>query len=119
MSGAIWDTLPVTEKEKDEICFQKLRSSVKINQFPGLFSLGRKDSLWRGYTQMRNRWGGAQFDFHSRTFILPEDREELEAEMAGEDKAFIMKPPNWYCGIGIKMIHRLGNTQHISSLALY
>ena len=111
LSGAIWDTLPVTEKEKDEICFQKLQSSVKINQFPGLFSLGRKDSLWRGYTNMRQTWGDKHWDFHSRTFILPEDREELESVMAREDKAFIMKPPNWYCGIGIKMIHRLGNTQ--------
>ena len=109
----------MTEKEKDEICFQKLRSSVKINQFPGLFSIGRKDSLWRGYTGMRQTWGSRQFDFHSRTFILPEDREELETAMAGQDKAFIMKPPNWYCGIGIKMIHRLGNTQSLSCLALY
>ena len=117
VSGAIWDTLPVTEKEKDEICFQKLRSSVKINQFPGLFSIGRKDSLWRGYTQMRQSWGGRHFDFHCRTFVLPEDREQLETVMAREDKAFIMKPPNWYCGIGIKMIHRLGNTQ--SPLAVY
>ena len=60
---------------------------------------------------MRQTWGDQHWDFHSRTFILPEDREELETVMAREDKAFIMKPPNWYCGIGIKMIHRLGNTQ--------
>ena len=90
---------------------------MKINQFPGLFSIGRKDSLWSGYTQMRQSWGGRHFDFHCRTFVLPEDREQLETVMAREDKAFIMKPPNWYCGIGIKMIHRLGNTQ--SPLAVY
>ena len=65
VSGAIWDTLPVTEKEKDEICFQNLPSSVKINQFPGLFSIGRKDSLWRGYRKMRGVWGTAEFDFKS------------------------------------------------------
>ena len=28
MSGAIWDSLPITEKEKDEICFQNLNSEV-------------------------------------------------------------------------------------------
>ena len=87
MSGAIWDTLPVTEKEKDEICFQNLPSSVKINQFPGLFSIGRKDSLWRGYRKMRDVWGTAEFDFHSRTFILPEDRKEVEEAMEKENKA--------------------------------
>ena len=84
-----------------------MQSSVKINQFPGLFSIGRKDSLWRGYSRLRDTWGG-EFDFHCRTFILPEDRAEIEAAMQTEDRAFIMKPPNWYCGIGIKMIHRLG-----------
>ena len=116
VSGAIWDTLPVTEKEKDEICFQNLPSSVKINQFPGLFSIGRKDSLWRGYRKMRDVWGSAEFDFHSRTFILPEDRKEVEEAMEKENKAFIMKPPNWYCGIGIKLLHRLGETLQIRLL---
>ena len=28
MSGAIWDSLPITEKEKDEISFQNLNSEV-------------------------------------------------------------------------------------------
>ena len=52
VSGAIWDSLPITEKEKDEICFQNLNSEVKINQFPGLFSIGR---MWLGYSRMRHR----------------------------------------------------------------
>ena len=60
VSGAIWDSLPITEKEKDEICFQNLNSEVKINQFPGLFSIGRKDSLWQGYSRMRDRSGAFQ-----------------------------------------------------------
>ena len=28
MSGVIWDSLPVTEKEKDEIAFQNLNAEV-------------------------------------------------------------------------------------------
>ena len=81
---------------------------MKINQFPGLFSIGRKDSLWRGYSHLRHTWGVGEFGFHCETFILPEDREQLEAAMEKEDRPFILKPPNWYCGIGIKLINRVG-----------
>ena len=40
-TGSIWDCLPVTEKEKDAISFSTLNYEVKINQFPGLFTIGR------------------------------------------------------------------------------
>ena len=29
VSGAVWDSLPVTEKERDEICFQNLNAEVE------------------------------------------------------------------------------------------
>ena len=47
-----WETLPVTEKGKDEINFSSLRADQKINQFPGLFVIGRKDLLWTSYHHM-------------------------------------------------------------------
>ena len=47
-----WETLPVTEKGKDEINFSSLRVEQKINQFPGLFVIGRKDYLWSSYQHM-------------------------------------------------------------------
>ena len=53
---------------------------VKINQFPGLFSIGRKDSLWLGYMQMREKFGEEHFDFHAKTFVLPGDKGLLEKE---------------------------------------
>ena len=57
---------------------------------------------------MVEKWGTKEFDFHSKTYVLPEDREDLENVMRNGDTPFIMKPPNWYCGIGIKMISDLG-----------
>ena len=81
---------------------------MKINQFPGLFSIGRKDSLWEGYKKMQKRFGEAQFNFHAKTFVLPGDKEELELAMESGRRAFIMKPPNWYCGIGIKLVSDFG-----------
>ena len=81
---------------------------MKINQFPGLFSIGRKDSLWEGYRRMQKRFGEDQFNFHAKTFVLPGDRCELERAMESRRRAFIMKPPNWYCGIGIKLVNDFG-----------
>jgi hypothetical protein len=45
-SGAIWDSLPVTEKNTDSIVFEKLNEAVKINQWPAMHQLGRKDNLF-------------------------------------------------------------------------
>ena len=55
-----------------------------------------------------NTFGRNSFGFLPRTYIVPEDREELEEVMKASDKAMIVKPPNWYCGIGIKLINKIG-----------
>merc|ERR1711892_266507 len=106
-SGSIWDCLPICEKEKDEIDFVKLRSEAKINQFPGLFIIGRKDSLAICYEAMAGKYGRSEFGFLPKTYILPEDKDELTKVLEKSRKAMIVKPPNWFCGIGIKLINRI------------
>merc|ERR1712156_168353 len=75
---SIWETLPVTEKGKDEIKFSELKQEAKINQFPGLFVIGRKDRLWTSYEKMRNRYGRENFGFLPQTYIVPEHKEEVK-----------------------------------------
>ena len=41
-NGAVWDSLPITEKNSDVVEFNKLNEMVKINQFPAMHELGRK-----------------------------------------------------------------------------
>merc|ERR1711892_354304 len=106
--GSIWDCLPICEKEKDEIDFVKLRAEAKINQFPGLFIIGRKDSLSICYEAMAGKYGRSEFGFLPKTYILPEDKDELTKVLEKSRKAMIVKPPNWFCGIGIKLINRIG-----------
>ena len=89
-------------------CHTVLCWQVKINQFPGLFVIGRKDRLWTSYQKMINNFGTNHFDFLPRTYIVPEDKEDLERDMRVANKAMIVKPPNWYCGIGIKLINKIG-----------
>ena len=86
---------------------------MKINQFPGLFVIGRKDKLWTSYQNMMNTFGTQHFGFLPRTFIVPEDKEELVRAMKESKKAMIVKPPNWYCGIGIKLINKIGRQKDI------
>jgi len=106
---SIWDCLPVNEKAKDVIDFSGMSEEVKINQFPGLFILGRKDSLWQSYKMMQERHGKDLFNFLPRTFVVPQDREELEKTMMHLGKPMIIKPPNWFCGIGIKLINNIAD----------
>ena len=104
----IWETLPITEKGKDEINFANIEPGVKINQFPGLFAIGRKDYLALNYQNMREKYGQACFNFSARTFVLPDQYDECKSEMKSSGKIMIVKPPNYYCGIGIKLINNSG-----------
>ena len=54
-SGAIWDSLPITEKNSDVVDFSQLNEMVKINQFPCMHELGRKDSLFK-VTKKTVKW---------------------------------------------------------------
>ena len=77
---------------------------AKINQIPGMYMIGRKDCLAKCYQEMGKQFGKEQFDFHPRTFILPDDQDQLTKFMEDNKKQMIMKPPNWFNGMGIKMI---------------
>ena len=47
---------------------------VKINQFPAMHELGRKDNLYRNHAAMRKKFGKSEFGFMPLTYILPADR---------------------------------------------
>ena len=127
----MWDSLPITEKNSDVLDFNKLNEAVKINQFPSMHELGRKDSLFRleyhlyakwitlikdvfdnndpfrNYATMRKKFGKADFDFMPLTFILPADKKKISRYMSKHPDSFwIIKPPNLYCGMGIKVVNK-------------
>lgn len=76
----------------------------KINHFPGIWQLGRKDNLWRNMLKMRRKHGKA-YDFCPYTYLLPEDYSRLQAERDENPKAlWILKPSAMSCGRGIRVI---------------
>ena len=98
----------------DFVC-RKVRKSVKINQIPGQWILGRKDHFTRIYNEKRSRY--KHLNFYPNTFVLPEDSERLLTFMSPE-KLVLVKPPNWFSGLGIKLTNKLGDIRNMEKYKL-
>ena len=57
---------------------------------------------------MVRKFGGSEFGFLPKTYILPDDKDELVKVLENSRKPMIIKPPNWFCGIGKKLINKIG-----------
>ena len=58
---------------------QRLHPAQCVNHFPGSYTLGRKDYLWRNISKQA-RQHPAAYDFCAKSFILPRDRKKLEKD---------------------------------------
>ena len=105
-SIVIWEYCSSMEKDCDEIDFLKVRKEVKINQIPGQWVLGRKDCFTKAYNRMREK--NASYSFYPESFVLPEDMEKLRKFMMEEKRIFLIKPVNWFSGLGIKITDSIG-----------
>jgi len=107
-SGSVWDSLPITEKNSDVVDFSQLNEMVKINQFPAMHELGRKDNLYKNHAAMRKKFGKSDFGYMPLTYILPAERKKIARHMRNHpDHFWIIKPPNLFCGMGIRVINNL------------
>jgi tubulin polyglutamylase TTLL4 len=64
--------------------YKQLETYQKNNHFPGSFQLGRKDSCARNIARMRRRVGAANSVPFPRCYHLPNDLNELHADMEAE-----------------------------------
>jgi len=88
--------------------FKEIKESQKVNHFPGTFSIGRKDRLWKNYHKLMLKHGKSEFGFLPRTFCLPADTKLLRKvwERKGGKGRWIVKPPALARGEGIKVINK-------------
>jgi tubulin polyglutamylase TTLL6/13 len=79
----------------------EIKPYQKINHFPGMNEICRKDSLARNMNRMRKLFP-ADYHFFPRTWCLPADFSELESyAQSKKNMTFIVKPDNGAQGKGI------------------
>lgn len=77
-----------------------LNSYQRINHFPGIFAISRKDYLARHLKSMELMNPG-DFSFFPETWIVPQEFQSLKAYIATNNPILIVKPPNLSQGKGI------------------
>ena len=85
---AFWRHVSSNERNYSVLPHQKA-NQIRLAHLPT-----HKDTLERIYREYRTKFGKSKFDFMPETFILPDDREDLEkAMMANRETLWIMKKP--------------------------
>lgn len=79
----------------------------KVNHFPGMYNVYRKNHLANNLERMRKAFP-FEYNFFPKTFILPNEAQELLAFMkqpsSDDPKVFIAKPCDQSQGRGIFLI---------------
>ena len=87
----------------------KMKSHQKVNHFPNMNCLSRKDKLCMNLSRML-RFFDSEYDFFPKTWILPEDWSALRTEMCWNANAtYIVKPEASSQGRGIFLIKSISN----------
>jgi len=82
--------------------FTKLKSYQRVNFFPGIGCLARKDNLSRNLARLRKMFPD-EYDFFPETYVMPMDYEAFKAQFpkTGKQPTFIVKPQASSQGRGI------------------
>ena len=88
----------------------KMKKSQKINHFPGMFNLARKNLMGRYLMKMRKKFPD-DYSFFPMTWMLPVEYHELktyfETKPKGKARTFIVKPEALSQGKGIFLTRKL------------
>jgi len=77
---------------------------MKTRHFPGCWSLGRKDNLWKNFSRMKRSFG-KDYDFCPQTYLLPDDYRRFQSDRENDPKGlWIVKPMASSQGKGIRVI---------------
>uniref|UniRef100_A0A914YTS5 Uncharacterized protein n=1 Tax=Panagrolaimus superbus TaxID=310955 RepID=A0A914YTS5_9BILA len=84
--------------------YLQMNINQKVNHYPGSFHIGRKDRIWCHLKEFMHRFGN-EFDFMPKTFLMPDDLEDLIDYLnEDEENAVIVKPPASARGAGISIV---------------
>ena len=93
----------------------KMQPHQKINHFPGMYVLSRKNNLGRNLMRLR-KYDPQEYNFFPHTFILPADYAELKLyhqnRKPGKAQTFIIKPEASCQGRGIYLTRNIDKIKH-------
>eukprot|EP00658_Telonema_sp_P-2_P022950 TRINITY_DN19196_c0_g1_i2.p1 TRINITY_DN19196_c0_g1~~TRINITY_DN19196_c0_g1_i2.p1 ORF type:complete len:500 (+),score=135.96 TRINITY_DN19196_c0_g1_i2:129-1628(+) len=93
----------------------KMTSFQKINHFPGMSEIARKNGLARNLNRMAKVMGDSSFDFYPKTWILPADAGELHQQSLDKKvRTYIYKPSKGCQGNGIFLTRNLDDIDSTS-----
>lgn len=92
----------------------RMQSHQKINHFPGMYILSRKNNLGRNLMKLR-KYDPEEYNFFPQTFILPGDYAELrqyhQNRKPGKAQTFIVKPEASCQGRGIYLTRNIDSNE--------
>ncbi|CDW90152.1 tubulin-tyrosine ligase family protein [Stylonychia lemnae] len=119
MQGVDWDiqwtdTAPSIDK------FSKIKPYQKINHFPAMFQIARKNYLAKNLKKMQKNFKD-DYKFFPKTWLLPQDLSELKQIIAQNSQrsikqVYIVKPESLSQGKGIfitKRVDQIDPTEHL------
>jgi len=95
-----WDIMWTDNAVQPET-LAKMQTYQKINHFPGMYSLARKNHLGRHLMRMKKAFP-ENYKFFPQTFLLPSEYNDFKAQFSKKkNKTFIVKPEASCQGRGI------------------
>merc|ERR1711970_1025702 len=86
----------------------KMGPFQRINHFPGMSEIARKNGLARNLNRMAKALSDGQYDFYPKTWILPADSADLHKQAADKKvRTYICKPSKGCQGNGIFLTRNL------------
>ena len=106
-----WDVFWTDNAVQPET-LSRMQPYQKINHFPGMYSLARKNHLGRNLMRMKKSFP-ENYDFFPQTYLLPAEYSEFRAQFNGKKngKTFIVKPEASCQGKGIFLTRSIENVQ--------
>ena len=85
----------------------KLQPYQRVNHYPGMYQLARKNNLCRNLMRMLRSFK-EDYNFFPKTWILPSEMSEFRAQFTSKknNKTFIIKPGHLCQGRGISLVRR-------------
>ncbi|KAL0236715.1 hypothetical protein PCE1_000113 [Barthelona sp. PCE] len=96
-------------KTQPNSLYKLLNRFQRINHFPSMFELGRKDRMYKNISKQQ-RIFPHDYDFVPKTFVLPSEERFLRSyAIDNPGKCFIYKPAASACGRNIRVVKNIIN----------